>query len=269
MEKNYSPRGVILSLSKAILYFGLWLVLQILVVNLAYSILAIRFPGADSYQLTEMMDGLSIVLNIMVGILTVITVAIIAKLRKSSLSHCAEINKYPGQFTLTLLIMGVATAYAIMLIFTLLEMSGIFPDNWIEAQEQNYADLYTADPFMQFISVGFVAPVMEEILFRGCILGTLKKEMHPWIAIAVSSVLFAVAHGTPIGIIYTLALGVVMGWLTVTFRSIVPSILFHAAYNCTVAYSGGVSLGIAILSLPILAFEIYSIKNYFNRGKEE
>ena len=121
---------------------------------------------------------------------------------------------------------------------------------------------------MQFLSVGFVAPVMEEILFRGCILSTLKKEMHPWIAIVISAALFAVAHGTPIGIMYAFILGLIMGWLAVTFKSIVPTILFHMAYNCTLAYSGGISLGIAILSLPILAFEIISIKNYFRGNKE-
>ena len=251
-----------LSLSKAVLYFGLWLALQILVVNLTYSVLALRFPGANEYQLTEMLDGLSVELNIAVGALTVIAVAVIAKLGKSSLTQYAEIKKYPGQFTFTLLIMGIAASYAIMLAFTLLEQAGAFPDSWITKQEQTYADIYLTSPFLQLMSVGFVAPVMEEILFRGCILGTLKKEMHPWIAIIVSAILFAVAHGTPIGMIYTFILGIIMGWLTVTFKSIVPSILFHAAYNCTVAYSGGASLGIAILSLPILAFDIYSIKNY-------
>lgn len=268
MEKNYSPRGVIISVLKVILYFGLWLAIQVAVVNFAYWVLALKFPGADAYKLTEMMNALSLELNIAVGTLTVIALAIIAKLRNSSLSVGAEIKKYPGQFTFSLFIMGIASAYAIMLVFGLLEQAGAFPESWITTQAETYEDIYLATPFMQFISVGFVAPVMEEILFRGCILGTLKKEMHPWLAIVLSALLFAVAHGTPIGMLYTLVLGILMGWLAVTFKSIVPSILFHAAYNCTVAYSGGVSLGIAVLSLPILAFEIISIKNY-HRGKKE
>jgi len=268
LEKNYSPRGVLLSLSKAVLYFGLWLCMQIVVVNLVALVLSWSFPGADEYKLTEMMDSLSLEINIMIGALTVIAAALIAKLFRSTLSDTAEIKKYPGGFTFTLIIMGIATAYAISLVFGLLEQAGAFPDSWVKTQSSAYTDVYLASPFMQFLSVGFVAPVMEEILFRGCILSTLKKEMHPWIAIVISAALFAVAHGTPIGIMYAFILGLIMGWLAVTFKSIVPTILFHMAYNCTLAYSGGISLGIAILSLPILAFEIISIKNYFRGNKE-
>ena len=255
-------------LLKAILYFGLYLAIQIAVTNLIYGILILKFPGFDNYKLTEVMESLSLEINIIGGILTVFALALIAKLNKSSLSHAAEIKKYSGHFTFTLLIMGVASAYAIMLVFGLLEQAGIFPESWINAQNAAYQSVYNAGPFMQFLSVCLVAPIMEEVLFRGFILGALKKEMHPWIAISVSAIIFAVAHGTPIGIMYTLLLGLLMGWLTVTFKSIIPSVLLHMAYNATVAYSGGVSLGIAVLSLPILAFEIYSIKNYF-RGKKE
>lgn len=268
MEKNYSPRGVILSLSKAVLYFGLYVVVQYIVVNFAAMVLSLKFPGADSYKLTEMIDSLSLELNVAIGALTVVALAVLSKLCKSSLSEEADIKQSKGHFTFSLIIMGVATAYAVMLILGLLEQAGAFPDSWINAQSSAYTEVYLASPFMQFISVGFVAPVMEEILFRGYILGTLKKEMHPWIAIVISAAIFAVAHGTPIGLIYTFALGLIMGWLAVTFKSIVPTILFHAAYNCTVAYSGGVSIGIAVLSLPILAFEIISIKNFFRGNKE-
>lgn len=268
MEKNYSPRGIALSLMKAVLYFGLYIGVQLVVVNLAAFILSVKFPGADEYKLTEMIDGLTLELSIMIGALTVIILAIIAKIRGSSLSEEAHIKKSQGHFTLTLLIMGVSSAYAIMLIFGLLEQAGVFPESWVNAQTSAYTEVYKASPFMQFLSVGFVAPLMEEALFRGHILGALKKEMHPWIAIVISAALFGIAHGTPIGFMYTFLLGLLMGWLTVTFKSTVPSFIFHMAYNCTVAYSGNVSLGIAVLSLPILAFEIFSIKNYF-RGKKE
>ena len=268
MKNNYSTKGVAFALLKAVLYFGLYILIQIAVTNLVYGIIVLKFPGFDNYKLTEIMESLSLELNMMGGALTVFALALIAKLNKSSLSQAAEIKKYSGHFTFTLLIMGVASAYAIMLIFGLLEKAGVFPESWLRAQTEAYQFVYNAGPFMQFAGACLVAPVMEEILFRGFILGALKKEMHPWIAISVSAVLFAVAHGTPIGIMYTLLLGLLMGWLTVTFKSIVPSILLHIAYNCTVAYSGGVSLGIAVLSLPILAFEIYSITNYF-RGKKE
>jgi membrane protease YdiL (CAAX protease family) len=113
-----------------------------------------------------------------------------------------------------------------------------------------------------------MAPLLEEILFRGMILSTLKENMHPWIAIAISSVMFGVAHGTPIGIIYATALGLVMGWLAVRLGSIIPSLAFHIAYNATVSYSDGATYFVILASIPILIFEIIDI-NRFYRGKKQ
>ena len=177
-------------------------------------------------------------------------------------------NKAPGRFYINTVIMGVSTAFAIALVLGLVEMSGIIPDSWVQAQNDTYSDVNAASPLMKFLSVGLMAPIVEEILFRGLILGTLKKNMHPWIAILLSALLFGVAHGTPIGIIYATGLGILMGWLFVKFNSILPVMVFHIAYNCTVAYSEGISLPVAIISIPILVFEIIDIKRYY-RGKQK
>lgn len=268
MEKKYTTQGVAISLLKAVLYFAFWLLLQFIVINFVATALKIKFPSADNYDLTEMVNGLSLEINIIIGALTVLILALFAKIQKDTLSKRASIRPYAGGFTFSLIIMGVATCYAITLIMGLLEMAHVFPQEWIQTQNEAYQDVFAASPFMQFLSVGFIAPLVEEVLFRGCILGVLKKEMHPWIAIIISAVLFGVAHGTPIGILYATALGILMGWLAVKFNSIVPTLFFHMAYNCTSAYSNGISLGIAVISIPILYFQITSIKNYF-RGKKE
>lgn len=268
LKKSYTTQGVLVSLLKAALYFGLWILIQFVVVSFAATVLSIKFPSADEYKLTEMVDSLSLELNILVGCLTVLVIAILAKAQKDTLTKRASITQYPRQFMLTVIIMGVATSYAIMLIMGLLQKAELLPQSWIDSQNSAYSDVYSASPVMQFLSVGFVAPLVEEVLFRGCILGALKKEMHPWAAIIVSAALFGAAHGTPLAMIYATALGILMGWIALRFNSIVPALYFHMAYNCSVSYSGDVSLGIAVLSIPILIFEIMSIKNYF-RGKKE
>lgn len=268
MEKKHSALDISLCILKALLYFGLWLLVQVIVVNFAAIVITAKYPGINDHELTSMINELSVEINIVIGALTVLILAIFAKLRRDTLSNMASINKFPSRFTFTLLIMGIATAYSITLVFGLLQKTNVFPSDWIAVQEQTYSTINMASPFMQFLSVGFIAPLVEEILFRGCILGTLKKKMHPWIAIIISALIFGVAHGTPIGIIYATLLGLLMGWLAVTFNSIVPTLFFHIAYNCTVAYSDGISLAIAAISIPILVFEILSIKNYF-RGNNE
>ena len=257
MENKRSFKEILFAFGKSLLYFAIYFLAQVAAINLLALIV-----GADYvYDLT-------VELTIASGCISILLFALIFKIKKTTLTEMAYINKMPPRFFLSMIVLGVSTAYAIAVILGLIEMSGIIPESWLQAQDSAYEDVNNSSSLMQFLSVGFIAPLVEEILFRGCILGTLKKKMHPWIAIIISALIFGVAHGTPIGIIYATLLGLLMGWLAVTFNSIVPTLFFHIAYNCTVAYSDGISLAIAAISIPILVFEILSIKNYF-RGNNE
>ncbi len=256
MENKYSLKGILLAFGKSLLYFALYFLAQVLAKNLLAFI-----AGADYvYDLT-------VELTIVSGCLSILIFALIFKARKTTLTEMAYINKMPPRFFLTMIIMGISTAYAIAVILGLIEMSGIIPESWLQAQESAYEDVNQSSTLMQFLSVGLMAPLLEEVLFRGLILGTLKKEMHPWIAIVISAVAFGVAHGTPIGIMYATVLGIFMGWIFVKFNSILPSFLFHMAYNCTLSFSEGISWVGILLSVPILILEIIDINRYF-RGKQ-
>ena len=75
------------------------------------------------------------------------------------------------------------------------------------------------------------APVVEEILCRGLILGEIRRSAHPWVAISLSALAFAVIHGNVYQFVFTLPLGLLLGYLAVKFDSIWPTILLHAAFN--------------------------------------
>ena len=258
MKKKYSRQGVFASIGLSLIFFALYFILQILSIYLV----SLLVPN------TEYIDQMTIQLSIISSCITVLAFAALYRAAGLSFTKEAYLNKAPGRFYINTIIMGVSTAFAIALVLGLVEMSGIIPDSWVQAQNDTYSDVNAASPLMKFLSVGLMAPIVEEILFRGLILGTLKKNMHPWIAILLSALLFGVAHGTPIGIIYATGLGILMGWLFVKFNSILPVMVFHIAYNCTVAYSEGISLPVAIISIPILVFEIIDIKRYY-RGKQK
>lgn len=266
LEKGYTPRGAAIAVLKALGYFALWFFVQAVVVVFVTIAVGVTNPGLDDAALTERVNSLSIEMNILVGCGAVLFLALIAKLRGTTLSKQALIRPYPARFTLSFVIMGIFTAFAVAFILGIAQIVGIIPDSWVQVQSDTYADIRVANAFMQFLSVGFIAPVAEELLFRGCIFGTLKKEMHPWVAIVISAAIFGVAHLTPLGIIYATGLGILLGWLTWRTGSVVPSLLFHMAYNCTQAYSGGISILVAVISIPIMILLISSISKYY-RGK--
>jgi membrane protease YdiL (CAAX protease family) len=76
-----------------------------------------------------------------------------------------------------------------------------------------------------------LAPVCEELAFRGFILTGLRQRFHPGTAILLSSVLFAVSHLNVFQFLPTFILGVILGVVATRSRSVLPGILFHLQYN--------------------------------------
>jgi len=85
---------------------------------------------------------------------------------------------------------------------------------------------------LAFITLVIVAPVAEEILFRGYLFGKLKKYNIPiWLAMVVTSALFGAIHGQWDLAIDTFALSMVMCSLRQITGSLWPPILLHMTKN--------------------------------------
>lgn len=89
-----------------------------------------------------------------------------------------------------------------------------------------------------YIAVGVVAPVAEEMVFRGAILRKLLDAMgnnRSWAAVVATAALFGIVHGNMAQGVNAFVLGLLIGWMYVRTRSIVPGIAFHLTNN-TIAY---------------------------------
>jgi hypothetical protein len=76
------------------------------------------------------------------------------------------------------------------------------------------------------------APVVEELLFRGVLYGTLRLRLGPLPATATSAALFALAHGYGlIGFVSVFVSGVLWALAYERTRSLLPGMLAHAASN--------------------------------------
>ena len=76
-----------------------------------------------------------------------------------------------------------------------------------------------------------VAPVLEEMLFRGVILRGFLRRYSRTFAILWSAALFGIAHLNLYQLATALVIGIVAGWLYERCRSLWPCILLHASYN--------------------------------------
>jgi membrane protease YdiL (CAAX protease family)/uncharacterized RDD family membrane protein YckC len=93
---------------------------------------------------------------------------------------------------------------------------------------------YDGAPWLAIVGVAAIAPVVEEIVFRGMVFGWLRGRTPLAWAVVISAALFALEH---IGFLQLtlflpiFAMGVVLALLYHHARSIWPSVLVHATFN--------------------------------------
>ncbi|MBE0475668.1 MAG: CPBP family intramembrane metalloprotease [Coriobacteriia bacterium] len=79
--------------------------------------------------------------------------------------------------------------------------------------------------------VVLVGPLVEEVVFRGVILGAVSSRLGPWPAIVASALLFSVYHFTAWLLVPSFVLGVACGWLAARRPTLIPAVALHSLYN--------------------------------------
>ncbi len=82
-----------------------------------------------------------------------------------------------------------------------------------------------------FFAIVVVAPIVEELLFRGYLQTALTRRMKPWMAIAISSTVFGAIHFQPLAFPILALLGAVFGYLYHRTGSLKVNIALHMANN--------------------------------------
>lgn len=80
-------------------------------------------------------------------------------------------------------------------------------------------------------SVLLVAPVLEEVLFRGIVFRGFAKKLPLPLAMAVSGFVFALVHVNAASFLALWYLGVSFAWLYARTRTILAPITLHCAFN--------------------------------------
>lgn len=75
------------------------------------------------------------------------------------------------------------------------------------------------------------APLFEETLFRGFLLPSLTRYVPVWGAIALSSLVFAIAHLSLSEVIPLTMLGTVLGFIYTRSRNLLAPMLLHSLWN--------------------------------------
>jgi membrane protease YdiL (CAAX protease family) len=134
----------------------------------------------------------------------------------------------PAGFIVYILLSFVLTAIA----------SHILPFyNANQAQDTGFTGLsHGFEYILAFMTLVVIAPISEEILFRGYLLGKLRKHVPLWVSILITSALFGAIHlAWNVGV-DVFALSIVLCVLRVQTGRLWPSMLLHMIKNAIAFY---------------------------------
>lgn len=125
---------------------------------------------------------------------------------------------------------------------SLAAVGAIVPSMWLQEQMPELLNLVKDELDMilrnrwGYFVIGLLAPLAEEMVFRGAILRQLlESRFSPWTAIVLSALFFTLAHANPAQMPHAFLVGLLLGWMYWRTGSIVPAVAYHWVNN-TIAY---------------------------------
>ena len=121
-------------------------------------------------------------------------------------------------------------------IFTIFLFS--FSDSaWVVSSNINSDNgaLSLSEKIVYLIATAIGAPVVEELVFRGVLIGILRKYTNVRTSIIISAIIFGTLHFTSISVIFNaIVMGLAFGYMYVKKDNLALSMTMHAILNCAV-----------------------------------
>ena len=164
---------------------------------------------------------------ILYGIMTLAVFWFIFAIRKKSMLKEARILLFRPKKIIPILLLGISCCMVIQWAFIGLPI----PQQLLEEYNEAVSMTMGGSLAMILLTNVVIAPIVEEITFRGLAMSRLAKIMPISLAAVLTSGIFGLIHGQILWILYASALGLMMSLVAVQCESVLASILFHMVFN--------------------------------------
>ena len=137
-----------------------------------------------------------------------------------------------------------------------------------EVYQQSADKVYTGNLVLALLLTGLVAPIAEEMLFRGIIFNSFKRSLPVLSSALISAAFFGVYHGNSVQGIYGFVLGLLFLYAYEYYGDFKVPVLLHILHN-VVSYLLTVEIGfpealnnwgVCGLSIAVALVTLYGLK---------
>ena len=270
------------AISKAALYFLSFLGIQVVVSfvsGIVLSVILMLENGIDTVNEAQYIESFTAKLTEYTTFITLISnILVLAimwlffKIRKRKLFGEIQLNKCSVKSIAAAGLFGIGFGIVLDALISIIPFS--------ESMQNSFTDSYSAlsagNAVISFISVAIIAPIVEEVFFRGLIYTRLKSGMNKIAAALISSLLFGVMHGEIIWMLIGFMSGLALVWIFEKTKSLLGCIVVHMANNTLSQLLAGITeipvwasctiIGIAVILLIGTVIYINSAQKTNNEG---
>ena len=150
-----------------------------------------------AWQIAQM----SSIITGVAGLVAMLVAVLWLKAERLKISEEFGLKQVDGVAVLLCLLLGLAANFLISGLMMLVPLPEDLVNQYNDLVGQS---LVTGNPIVTVIVIGVLVPVVEEVVFRGMTMGTLRKGFGAGWAVVGSSLIFAIAHIIPLQIAFVL-----------------------------------------------------------------
>lgn len=178
-------------------------------------------------RLTEFLMDNANWITLLSGILTLFILWLFFKIRKKKLYQEAGICRFDKKMILPLIVCGVALSFFTSFVLSVLPI----PESVLESYVEKSSLVGGGALWLRILSIVVVAPLAEEVIFRGLVLSRLKCVMPRGLAVVITGLIFGIMHGQIVWMAYAFVSGVIFAVVAEKTRSVGCAIVLHMAFN--------------------------------------
>lgn len=226
MDKKLKAISLLASAARCIFFFGVFLLVPSLltIIVQAFALLL----GTSE----ETVGKLSTPIMIASYAIIILVLSLFFVLLKTSIFKVTRVRITKVKYLICAPLLGIGL-YGIFQGAVML-LSFVLPPEVISSQTAHSDSILSAGMLLAVIYTVFIAPLCEELVFRGLMISSLEGGMKKPVAVLVTAVLFSLVHlPSLIALGYTFLLGLILGFVYIKTKSLLPCILLHMAFNAS------------------------------------
>lgn len=146
-----------------------------------------------------------------------------------------------------ILIFVMAICYQVVITLGI-ELASIYFTDIVNEYNESIGEFFAKESFALILYSVILAPITEELAFRGVTLNHFKRAVPFWIANILQALLFGILHWNIVQGTYAFFIGIILGLVYKKYNSLYASIFLHFCVNL---------LGFLLPKIPEMPFGVY------------